>query len=174
MAVEDGVIGSTDALTGGLLALFAGFFVFLVIFVLAIYVYNSLAWAAIGKKLKYKRPWLAWIPIANIAMIFQMGGFHWAWIFLAIIPIIGIIISMVFMVLGKLLLAYALMMLLVIIPAIACGVMLLIATWRIFEKRKYPGWLALSPLLSVIPFVGGFVATIAQLVIIGLVAWKNR
>ncbi len=108
--------------------------------ILAFYVYFALAWSTIAKKLKYKRSWLAWIPFANLAMILQLGGFHWALIFLLLIPIVG---------------------------WIAILVLLIIASWRIFEKRKYPGWLSLS---MVIPQVGG----ILYLIAIGFVAWKDK
>ncbi len=118
----------------------------LFILLIALYVYTSLAWMTIAKKLKYKNSWLAWIPIANLAMILQLGGFHWAWIFLILIPILG---------------------------WIALAVLLVIATWRIYEKRKYPGWLALIPLLSWVPWIGGL-ASIAALVILGFVAWKDN
>ena len=80
---------------------------------IGIYVYFALALSTIGKKLKYKKSWLAWIPIANLAMILQLGKFHWAYIFLILIPIFG---------------------------WIALFILLIIANWRIFEKRKYPGW----------------------------------
>lgn len=119
----------------------------LLLFVLAWYVYTSFAWMTIAKKVKYKRPWLAWIPIANIGMLLQLGKFHWAWTFLILIPILG---------------------------WIALAVLAIIATWRVFEKRKYPGWLSLIiPLGILLPRVSG-IAMIAYLVIIGLVAWKNR
>jgi hypothetical protein len=111
----------------------------------AFYVYTALAWSTIGKKLKYKRAWLAWIPIANIAMILQMGGFSWLFVWLLLIPFLG---------------------------WIAVGVLVLISVWRIFEKRKYPGWLALVPLLGLIPGVGPF-ASIAFLIVLGLVAWRK-
>ena len=75
------------------------------------YVYVALAWRSIAIKLKYKRPWLAWIPFANVAMMLQLGGFHWAWVFLFLIPLLGTI------------------------PLL---VLFVIATWRIFEKRNYP------------------------------------
>ena len=102
--------------------------------------YFAFAWMTIAKKMKYKHPWLAWIPIANLAMILQLGGFHWAWIFLALVPIVG---------------------------WIALLVMSIIATWRIFEKRKYPGWFSLS---LIIPKVGG----ILYLIAIGFVAWAKK
>lgn len=105
-----------------------------------LYVYTSLAWMTIAKKLKYKYSWLAWIPIANLAMMLQLGGFYWAWIFLILIPILG---------------------------WIALFVLIIIATWKIFEKRKYPGWLSLS---MIIPKVGG----ILYLIAIGFVAWGRK
>lgn len=122
-----------------------GFFVALGAFILSlalvvVYVYHSLAWYAIAKKLKHKNPWLAWIPFAGSAMRLQLGRFHWAWIFLLFIPIFG---------------------------WIALGVLLIVSYWRVFEKRKYPGWFSLGML---IPQVGG----ILYLVTIGFVAWKDR
>ena len=130
----------------GALALISALLVLWIIVELAVYVYTAWAWMTIGNKLKYKKSWLAWIPIANIAMILQLGGFHWAWVFLVLVPVLG---------------------------WIALLVLCIIATWRIYEKRKYAGWLALAPLLSAVPVVG-WLASIANLVILGLVAWKNR
>ena len=123
--------------TGALMAIAI---LFIIIIFAALYVYIALAWQTIAKKLKYKNPWLAWIPIANWAMILQLGGFHWALIFLILIPVLG---------------------------WIAIFILLIISTWKIFEKRKYPGWFSLS---MIIPKVGG----ILYLVAIGFVAWKNR
>ena len=108
--------------------------------ILAVYVYSSFAWMTIAKKLKYKHPWFAWIPIVNVAMILQLGEFHWAWIFLILVPILG---------------------------WLALMVLVIIATWRIFEKRKYPGWFSLSTL---IPKAGA----ILYLIAIGFVAWKDK
>ena len=121
----------------GVLAML-GVFMFLVI--AALYVYSSMAWMTIAKKLKYKRAWLAWIPIANIAMMLQLGSFHWAWIFLVLIPILG---------------------------WIPLFVLMIISTWRIFEKRKYPGWFSLS---LIIPQIG----SILYLIAIGFVAWADK
>ncbi len=113
---------SNDFILGGTLgALTAGAIVALAFLGLGIYIYHALAWQKIGKNQKYKRPWLAWIPFANVSMIFQMGGFHWAWVFLFLIPIVG---------------------------WLAIAVLMTIAMWRIFEKSKYPGWLSVSYPLS--------------------------
>jgi hypothetical protein len=122
---------------GGLLILGI---VLAVIFGIGIYVYFALAWQTIAKQLKHKKAWIAWIPIANIALMLQLGGFNWGWVFLILIPILG---------------------------WIALFILLIIATWRIFEKRKYPGWLSLSMIL---PKVGG----ILYLIAIGFVAWGKK
>ena len=89
----------------------------ILIFIASIYVYIALAWVTIAKKLKHPRAWLAWIPFANISLMLQLGGFHWAWMFLVLIPIFG---------------------------WIALFALVIIATWFVFEKRNYPGWFALS------------------------------
>ena len=129
-----------DFFAGGIISAFIilGIILLVLIFI-AIYIYHALAWSAIAKKLKYKRHWLAWIPFANIAMILQIGGFHWAWIFLLVIPFFG---------------------------WLAVLVLVIMALWKIFEKRKYHGWYSLS---LVIPKVG----IVLYLVAIGFVAWKK-
>ena len=131
---------------GDLSALFAGFMIFFVLLVVAVYVYLALALVTIAKKLNYPRPWLAWIPFANLSMILQLGGFHWALVFLILLPIIG---------------------------WIPLGILTIISKWRIYEARNYPGWLSLVNLLGIIPYIG-ILASIADLVIWGLVAWKDR
>ncbi len=134
-------------LAGGILGIIIALGLAIVLlFILAIYIYESIARSTIAKKLKHKYPWLAWIPFARTSLILQLGGFHWAWIFLVLIPILG---------------------------WIALAILMIIAFWRVFEKRKYPGWLALVPLLWFLPIISGL-AGIAFLVIIGFVAWKDR
>jgi len=133
-AISDVFIGA------GIGALIALGIIVVVLLVLAVYIYFALAWRTIARKLKFKRAWLAWIPFANLSMILHLGRFHWAWIFLILIPIAG---------------------------WIALFVLLIIAKWRIFEKRKYPGWFSLS---LIIPQVG----FILYLIAIGFVAWKDK
>src|SRR3989338_2455865 len=120
---------------------FTGIMIFLlVVLIIGVYIYSSLAWYKIAKKLKYQKPWLAWIPVASTAMRLQMGDFHWAWVFLILIPILG---------------------------WIALFVLAVIATWRIYEQRKYPGWFSLAP---IVPYAGGALHLIA----LGFVAWADR
>jgi len=128
------------------LALGAAFIGIIALVSIILYLYVAFAFFTIGKKLNYPKSWLAWIPIANIAMVLQLGGFHWALVFLILLPILG---------------------------QIAITVLLIISFWRICEKRNYPGWISLVPLLSFIPIVG-VIAGIATLVVIGLVAWRDN
>lgn len=123
---------------------FLAFFIFVC---LTLWVYTSLAYMGIARKLKYKNSWLAWIPFARGAMILQLGGFNWGWIFLALIPIAG---------------------------WIALCVLFYISNWRIFEKRKYSGWLALIPLIGMIVPWLMLLSGIAYLVVLGFVAWQDN
>ncbi|MBW2992882.1 hypothetical protein KY345_06725 [Candidatus Woesearchaeota archaeon] len=144
MAIEDMI---PQFLAGSAIgAILAASIVFILIIGLAFYIYFSLVWMVIAKKLGHKYPWLAWIPVARTAMILQLGNFGWGWVFLILLPIIG---------------------------WIALVVLVIIAKWRIFEKRKYPGWLALVPLAAVIPHISPL-AGIANIIIMAFVAWKDQ
>jgi len=137
----------TDVMIGGIIGVILTLSILAMLFILvAVYVYFSFAWMTIAKKLKYKNAWLAWIPIANFAMILNLGGFHWALIFLLLIPILG---------------------------WIAIYILLIIATWKIFEKRKYPGWLSLVSLIDIIPGITGL-GLISYGIVVGMVAWQKK
>lgn len=143
-AIKEAVVGSA---IGSMIAALILFSVFIAVLIAAgFYVYFSMAWMTIARKLKNKNAWVAWIPIANMGLILQLGGFHWAWAFLVLIPILG---------------------------WIPLFVLLIISHWRIFEKRKYPGWLGLLPVFGFLPFIG-WAAGIAYLVVIGMAAWGRK
>ena len=101
-----------------------------VIAITALYIYKSIVFMKIAKRLRYRNAWLAWIPVADVAMMLQLGGFHWAWIFLILIPIFG---------------------------WIALCALFIIATWRIFEECDFPGWFSLSLIIPKIGIVLYFV-----------------
>jgi len=127
-----GAEGVGGFFAGGALGfLFGAVLVLGIIIAIGLYVYGALAWQTIARKLKYDKPWLAWIPFANVAMMLQLGNFHWAYVFLILIPVLG---------------------------WIALLVLIIIANWRTFEKRNHPGWIALS---QIIPKVGGLLYLIA-------------
>jgi len=139
MAVDYASLGSLGALS----AFFAAFLIAAIIIAIALYVYFALVLSTLAKKLKHGDiAWLAWIPIANLALFPILADKEWPWVFIFLVPIVNI-------------------------------VFMIIWTWAIFEKRKYPGWLALIPLVSFIPIIG-WLAGIANLVILGLVAWADR
>ncbi len=126
---------------GGFMGIMVAFGILLMLGLMAaVYVYHALAWMTIARKLKHKYPWLAWIPLASTAMRLQLGKFRWEWIFLVFIPFFG---------------------------WIALWVMTIIVHWRIFEKRKYPGWFSLA---VIIPQIGW----LFYMIIIGFVAWEDR
>ena len=116
--------------------------VFAIIFSLAIYIYFALAWSTIARKLKYKNHWLAWIPLAQLALIPILAKKKWTWVFMFLVPIANFVFFIIWM-------------------------------WKIYERRKYPGALSLIYIGQVIPLVH-LAASIANLVILGIVAWNNK
>ncbi len=126
---------------GSLFAMFAGAFIAALVVMIGLYVYYALVFQTIAKKLKFDKPWLAWIPIANLFLIPILAKKHWAWGFIFLVPIVNAVFYFIWM-------------------------------WKIFELRKYPGWLCLTPLLTIIPLIG-VVFSIGYLVLLGLVAWKD-
>ena len=117
---------------------------FAFLFFVGFYIYFAFAWSKIARKKKHPRPWLAWIPFANVALILQLGNFRWGLVFLYLIPVLG---------------------------WIALWILLIIANWRIYESLKYPGWLALAPIADT-PAPG--LGSLAYLAIIGVVAWYKK
>jgi hypothetical protein len=129
----------------GMAALAGVFLVFAVIIALALYVYTSWAMMTIARKLKYDKGWLAWIPIVNLVLWPILAKKReGAWPWVFIMLVP--IVNIVFMIMW---------------------------TWQIYELRKYPGWLSLITLLGFVPVIGGL-AGIANIIILGLVAWKDR
>lgn len=113
---------------------------------LAVYVYTSLAYMNLARRIGVQPAWLAWIPIANLYLISKMAGMHW-W------P--------------------ALLLLLLPVPLI--NIMAMVALliffffWhvRIFAKAGRPEWWALSLML---PGAG----TVLFYVLLGLAAWGGK
>jgi hypothetical protein len=136
-----GNAGLTEMLAP-IIAVFVGAIVVAAIVSIALYIYYALVFQTIAKKLNYSKPWLAWIPIANLFLYPILAKKHWAWGFIFLVPIVGTVFYFIWF-------------------------------WKIFEFRKYPGWLSLIPLLSIIPLLN-FLVLPGYLVVLGLVAWKDR
>jgi len=120
---------------------FAGFFALAFVLGLAFYAYWAWAMMTIAKKLGYKNPWLAWIPVANLFLIPILAEKKWPWGFLFFVPIVNFVFMIIWM-------------------------------WKVYERRRYPGALSLIWLGSLVPFLN-MLAWIANLIVIGLVAWND-
>jgi len=118
----------------------------LVLTILSVYIYTSLAYMAIAKKTGTRPAWLAWIPIANLYLISKMARMHWWPILLIpvmIVPILGIF------------------------AIVALSVYVFIWHWKIFERMNRPGWWALTLLISGLGMVVFYV-------FLGMTAWSRN
>ena len=66
---------------------------------LIVYVYYSLALMSIFRKAGLKT-WPAWVPIFNVWRILQLGGQKGWWVLVGIIPIVGTILYVVFLIIA--------------------------------------------------------------------------
>ncbi|MBU0957207.1 MAG: DUF805 domain-containing protein [Nanoarchaeota archaeon] len=139
---------NTAAIDTGMFAgLFAALAAFMILFLLigiGIWIYLSLAFMKIGKKLKQSSPGLAWIPGIGPAIIaFRGAKMHWwPWLLLIgmIIPFVNIVAGILFVIFNY------------------------IWLWKTFEAIGKPGW---WPLIALIPLVG----PIIYLILLGIAAW---
>jgi len=63
----------------------------LIVFCLSVYIYWAFVWMTTARKLKYKKTWLAWIPIANLFLIPILAKKKWTWGFMFLVPIANIV-----------------------------------------------------------------------------------
>ncbi|MCL2869766.1 DUF5684 domain-containing protein [Candidatus Saccharibacteria bacterium] len=87
---------SGDINTGTFWAVMAGMFVFILVFIAAIYVFTAVFTSMIFKKAGVPT-WKAWVPFLNNWKFFEIGGQTGALSLLSLIPWVGGVISMVFM-----------------------------------------------------------------------------
>jgi hypothetical protein len=74
-------------------AIFGGFFLFMIIIALAIYVYYAISLMKIANKTNTPNAWMAWIPIANLVLMIQVAQKPLWWIILFFIPLVNIVVS---------------------------------------------------------------------------------
>lgn len=122
----DQIFGSAPNL--GLENIIAGAFSFILIFVLAMYVFGALALMAIANKTKTDNAWLAWIPIANFYLITQMAGQSGWWT----LALLGIFIPFF----GSL-------------AVIGISIWFF---WIIAERINMPGWTSILLLIPIVNF----------------------
>ena len=84
VAQSSDATGPFAALTGVVLILFLGF-------VVAAYVYISLALQTIADKTNTANSWLAWIPIANVFLMLSVAKKPMWWFILFLIPLVSLV-----------------------------------------------------------------------------------
>ena len=113
----------------GFSALVGAFLIGFLVFIIAFYVYFSLALMTIAKRTKTENAWLAWIPIVNIYLMMKIGKLPtwslalWALVF---VPMLG---------------------------GLASAGMTVWYWWAIAERRGKEGWwgiLMLVPLVNLV------------------------
>lgn len=181
-----GLATSSDASMMGLgLILFLIFIVFLL--AIGIYIYTSFALMRIAEKTNTEPSWLAWIPIANMALLAKIAMVHW-WPVLLYIP------AFIFLFLGAILGAFfpvtgVIFMVLYYLTILAISVFLTIWYWKMFVRVGRPGWWALVPMIAgavamifmLIPTIATMVigviialaGTAFMLIFLGMAAWGN-
>lgn len=75
-----------------LMGIFAGMMLLFLVIGLGFYVYISLCYYLIARKLNVSFPWLAWIPIAQVWTVVASAGRPWWWLLLLLIPIANLFI----------------------------------------------------------------------------------
>lgn len=61
-------------------------------FGVALYIYLALSIYFIAKKTHTPEEWMAWVPIANLLLMFNIAKKPWWWILLMLIPIVNLVI----------------------------------------------------------------------------------
>ena len=111
------------------LGFLAGIFMVALIIGLIVYIYVAIALMTMAKKKKVPNAWLAFIPIANLYIMTQVGGIEWWWMLvflLMIIPFVGTLLYMV-------------------------GIVYI--WWKISEAFKRPGWWGILMLIPIVNLV---------------------
>ena len=94
---ENPKIKLSDKGTGAAIAVIMAFLGIIVIFSLILYIYSAICLQAIAKKTDTQYGWMAWIPIANIFLMCNIGGVSYKWllpILLIFVPFINILGSL--------------------------------------------------------------------------------
>lgn len=84
----------TRANPGGLMAM-SGFLVICFVLALMGYVYMALALQTIATKTRTENGWLAWIPIANVVLMLNVGRKPLWWILLLLIPLVNVVVGVI-------------------------------------------------------------------------------
>jgi|GEM_PF-809405 len=118
----------------------------IILFFFLLYIYSALTLMFMAKKLESKNSWMAWIPFANIYLMWEISEtpqwtmiVYFIGIFCGFLPFIGGLIS------------------------IGISALAIFWYWRICERLGKPGWWSI---FSLVFFP-------AWLIMIGILAWGN-
>lgn len=129
---------------------------------LAVYLYISFAYSAIGKKAKLPKPNLAWIPFFGPLIISSQAAK------MSLFPLLLILTPAIFFL--ELFTSSTLSAFLSIaLVMISIGVFIIytfIWKWRMYEAIKRPGWWAL---LKLVPSIGAII----DFILVGVAAWTE-
>jgi hypothetical protein len=67
----------------------------LIIIVIPLYIYNSLTYMNIAKKLNHPNLWFAWVPVLKIILHFQLGEMSGWYTLLMLIPIVNVFVYII-------------------------------------------------------------------------------
>jgi hypothetical protein len=119
----------SKALPDALMKMMALMMVFIVPIVLILYIYTALCLQAIANKTGTSSAWRAWIPIANLFLMCDIGGVSYLWLLvllLSFVPLLGMAVDIFFI----------------------CYIW-----YNIAQARGKPAWLGILMLLPVINFI---------------------
>ncbi|MAH51375.1 hypothetical protein CMI37_36500 [Candidatus Pacearchaeota archaeon] len=159
-------MGGAAALAG-FLAVFSIFFLLIILFVFVLfigtYIYASIAFMAICKKLGRGDGGLAWIPIIGKSLLAsRIAKMHWwpllFYLSFLLIPFMILFKNIAFMIFSIFIMAGGM---------ITFSVFYVIWHWKLFKAVGRPGWWIL---LMFVPQVGG----ILYFVFLGIAAWGEE
>lgn len=96
---------------------------------LLVYIYTSIALMVTAKKTRTPKPWLAWIPIVNLALVAMIARKPWTWVFLWLINFVPFIGQILFLV-GNIYL-----------------------WWKVCERRKMHGAVSLLQIIGTLGYI---------------------
>ncbi len=154
----------TPSKSGGLVI--GGIFGFMILIILALYIYVALALIGIAKKTNTPDAWMAWVPFANIYLMIKIAKLQWWLIFVSFLPFIPLLISAVSFIIP----VFGIVLSLVILPlaSFICSALFIIIFcwiwWKIAEARGKPGWWGL--IIILVPVI--------NLILLGILAWSKE
>ena len=133
-------------------------FIILLIGSVIAYVYTALTLSNISKKLNNPKPWLAWIPVANIVLTWQISSVA-QWTLICYFAFIAAFILSI---------STSSLASMILIPITTTGILVINVYWwwMICKKLGKPGWLSL--LQIPIPIIPTY---LIWWIVLGILAW---